>query len=194
MTADDIKKYKDSLYTALSRDLSDFEKNFLLIAAGILTFSVTFIKDIVSISDATVLFLLFAAWLMMAVAVGLMMFTFINSAYASDDILNSIDDFITNNVIDISNIPADKEKQLKSETQLLYRKRKKDLRCLRIWAIISFLVGIILFGSFVAINLSGENKTKKEPGITIQVDNKKNTISVNGLKIELKDSAVIIKK
>jgi hypothetical protein len=86
MKVGDIQKYKENLYSALSRDLSEFEKNFLLIAAGLLTFSITFIEQIVTLETAEFLFLLFLSWFLIALAIGLMMFTFLQSAYACDKI------------------------------------------------------------------------------------------------------------
>ena len=50
MTVAELKKYKDNLYGSLSKELSDFEKNFLLITGGTLAFSITFIKDIVKVA------------------------------------------------------------------------------------------------------------------------------------------------
>jgi hypothetical protein len=46
MNVGDLKKYKDNCYTALSRDITEFEKNFLFVSAGILAFSTTFIKTL----------------------------------------------------------------------------------------------------------------------------------------------------
>ena len=91
MTVADIKKYKDSLYSALSRDLSDFEKNFLLIAGGVLAFSITFIKDIVEVPQSAFLPCLFIGWALFALSVGIMMLTFIKSAYASDELWFKVD-------------------------------------------------------------------------------------------------------
>ena len=38
MDVEHLKKYKDNCYSALSRDLTEFEKNFLLVAGGTLAF------------------------------------------------------------------------------------------------------------------------------------------------------------
>src|ERR1035437_9413383 len=87
-----LRKYKDSLYSALSREFAEFEKNFLLISAGLLAFSITFINDIVDLEIAEWIYALFIAWLLIAVSIGLIMFSFIKSAYASDELLTMVDE------------------------------------------------------------------------------------------------------
>src|SRR5690242_15929499 len=94
MKVEDLKAYKSSLYSGLSKDLADFEKNFLLIAAAIFTFSLTFIKDIVKISDAQYLFVLFIAWGFSALSVGLMMYAFLYSVNTSNLLWKVVDDFL----------------------------------------------------------------------------------------------------
>src|ERR1700680_891113 len=94
MKVSDLRDYKKNLYGSLSRELSDFEKNFMLIAGAILTFSVTFIKDLVNIETAQYILCLFIAWSLIAISVGLMMFTFVWSSNSSDAIWKITDDFL----------------------------------------------------------------------------------------------------
>jgi hypothetical protein len=196
MKVSDIKKYKESLYAALSRDLADFEKNFLLIAAGVLTFSITFIKDIVNISEARCLALLFFAWGGFALAVGLMMFTLIQSAYASDEISFAIEDYIQKKdkwEAD-DDLDAGQTREIRILAEKIFRKRKCWLKVLRYAAIAVFLIGFACFGYFVADNLSREASSKKAASTTLQVDKAARTVTVDGWKLSWKDSTLAIEK
>src|SRR5882724_1172014 len=188
MTVADVRKYKDNLYAALSRDLSDFEKNFLLIAAGVLTFSITFIKDIVKVEQAGFLPFLFLGWFLFALSVALMMFTFIKSAYASDEIWFQIDTFLLskNKVEDSDTLEAADILRIKTESNTTLTTRKSELRKMRYGAIGCFLAGFISFGFFVAVNLTHENHAAGEkPAGASQ------SFPLNDLSIRVTDSTIL---
>lgn len=196
MKVADAKKQKDNLYAALSRDLSDFEKNFLLIAAGVLTFSITFIKDIVNITDAHWLFLLFLGWGGFAFAVGLMMFTLIHSAYASDEISFAIEDYLQQNDKwePKEDLTRDQGIAIRQKAEKIFKARKRQLKRLRYWSIGTFLVGFVLFGIFVAENLSCEAASPKKAATKFVVTAGSRSVTVEGWKMSWKDSTVSIEK
>lgn len=196
MKVADAKKQKDNLYAALSRDLSDFEKNFLLIAAGVLTFSITFIKDIVNIAEACCLVLLFLGWGGFALAVGLMMFTLIRSAYASDEISFAIEDYLRQNDKwePEEELDRDQSIAIRQTAEQIFRKRKKQLKRLRYWAIGAFLAGFVFFGVFVAGNLLHEAGAPQKVVTKFIIDSASRSVTVDGWKMGWKDSTVSIEK
>lgn len=164
MKVEDLKIYKDSLYSSLSRDLDAFEKNFILISSGMLAFSITFIKDIVKINESIYLPLLFLGWLLILLAVGLMMFTFLSSVNGSNSLWKIVDDYIVQNKLydktrDLT--PSQDEFIKEATNEELYRikNRLKTLRKAAIWC---FLFGVLFFGSFVSINIYRENESKNK--------------------------------
>ncbi len=163
MTVDDLKKYKDNLYSSLSRDLSEFEKNFLLIAGGILAFSITFIKEIVSIVDANNLILLYISWGLIIIAIGLMMFTFLKSSIASDKLWSAVDNFIIDNKLykNEDELKSDQVETVKNDVNVIFYKSKKQLKIIRFISVASFILGISFLALFVSINLTNENKKQK---------------------------------
>lgn len=164
MTVEDLRKYKENLYSALSRDLSDFEKNFILISSAILAFTITFLKDIVNIDETIFISFLLFSWIIITISIGLMMLTFILSAKASDELFKQVDDFIIENSLfkndqELENTQVLAIKKVVNDS---YYKSKKNLRLLRLSAVACFLIGIIFLSVFVYINLSKQSKQKKE--------------------------------
>ncbi len=190
MTVSDLKKYKDSLYTSLCRDISEFEKNFLFIAGGILAFSITFIKDIIKFDSAIWIVLLFISWLLIIISIATMMYSFLKSANASDDLWKIVDDFIVSNDMYDDTIPLtdDQAKQVKGNINTAFFPHKKALRNQRWWAVGFFIGGILLFSVFISINLIQENKTRKET-----VGNKNTHVIVNDVEVVSNDSLLKIK-
>jgi hypothetical protein len=160
MTVLDLKKYKDSLYTSLSRDLSEFEKNFLLISGGILTFSISFIKEIVKIDQALYLPMLYISWGFIIISIALMMYTFLKSSIASDELWTTVDDFIISNRLykDEVELTDDQVDRIKNAVNSSFYSIKKTLRILRYFSVASFIVGIIFLAIYVSINLTNENR------------------------------------
>lgn len=181
----DLKKYKDGLYTSLSRDLDAFEKNFILVSTGLLAFSITFIKDIVKIEVATYLPVLFIGWFLILVSVGLMMFAFLSSVNGSNQLWKIVDDYIILNKLFTAetDLTSTQSEEIKKSTNDSLYKIKKRLKKLRQYAIWSFLFGVMFFSIFVGINLVKENKkvntihivnSKKSP-LKITLDEKVTT-------------------
>ncbi len=160
MTVSDLKKYKDNLYSSLSRDLSEFEKNFLLISGGILAFSITFIKEIVSIDEASCLILLYISWGLIIVAIGLMMITFLKSSVASDKLWSAVDNFIITNKLykDEDVLETEQVDTVKKDINSIFYKSKNQLKRIRFISVASFIVGVTFLSVYVSINLTNENK------------------------------------
>jgi hypothetical protein len=156
MTVEDLKKYKDTLYSAISRDLSEFEKNFIFISTGILAFTITFLKDAIDLEESTYLILLLLSWFLIILSIALMMFTFLISARASDRLFKIVDDFIIENNLFENNdkLTPEKNQEIKSKTNKRFYAEKTKLRCLRSWAVISFIIGLIILSLFVYVNLT----------------------------------------
>jgi len=197
MKVADVQKYKENLYAALSRDLSEFEKNFLLIAAGLLAFSITFIEEIVTLANASFLPLLFLSWFCIALAIGIMMITFLQSAYACDKIWKHVDDFIIgkqkfsdDELLDEGDVVS-----IKNSSKIIFEKCKSQLKGLRFSAIISFLAGITILALFVGINITRRNSVKNDQNTsTIKIDKKNNLITLDDVSINISDSAVILQR
>lgn len=177
MTVKQLQEYKSALTSSLSQNLDSFEKNFLLIAGGILAFSVTFIKEIVKIENAIDLRWLFIGWGAIILSVTLMMITFVYSAWASNQIWKIVNDFYLQQqkFDDVETYaPADLTPVKKSADNLLFTS-KNYLFGFRVAAIITFLIGITSFSYFVGVNIDQENADAKSTKITNQ---KKSTITI----------------
>lgn len=160
MNVEHLKKYKDSCYSALSRDLTEFEKNFLLVSGGILAFSITFIKDIIKISEAQYLWFLFIGWLLIIIGIGLMMHTFLKSANASDRLWKITDDFIGKNCLytDTQELTNEQCEEIRGQINAILEPSKNSLKRFRKYAVNFFLAGVLMFASFVCFNLIQEKK------------------------------------
>lgn len=189
MKVEDLKKFKDNTYSNLSRDLEAFEKNFILISSGMLAFSITFIKDIVKIDDAEMLFFLYSGWAGMLIADGLMMYAFLLSVKGSNRLWKIVDDFINENELIQSEheLTLEQWKSIKEKTNTELYKVKKCLEKLRFTAILFFILGVLLFGIFVSLNLTNENaknnESEQKKEVKIQV-NETNTSCRDSLKLK----------
>lgn len=154
MKVSDLKLYKDSLYASLSRNLSDFEKNFILISSGILTFTITFLRDLLNQGSAECKVMLIMAWVLIIFSIGIMMFTFLYSAKASDELSKEVDKFILNYALFESDtiLSIEQNKEIKEKTDNKLNSSKHTLYNLRIISIIFFIVGILLLTFFVFLN------------------------------------------
>jgi len=155
MNVKDLKDYKDNCYSALSRDLTEFEKNFLLVSGGILTFSITLIKDIIKIANAQYLILLFIGWGLIIISIWIMMHAFLKSANASDTLWNITDDFIDKNLLykNETDLTDDQCKEIKGKIGPFLNASKMSLKRSRNLAVNVFVAGVFIFASFVCINL-----------------------------------------
>lgn len=154
MKVSDLKGYKDSLYASLSRNLSDFEKNFILISSGILTFTITFLRDLLNQGNSECKQMLIIAWVLIILSIGIMMFTFLYSARASDELSKVVDKFILNYSLfeNDTMLSNEQTKEIKEETDKRLNDSKQILFNLRIFSIVFFLVGVILLTFFVFLN------------------------------------------
>lgn len=154
MKVEELKNYKDHLYNCLSRDLSDFEKNFILISSGILTFTITFLRDLLKQGSSDCKSLLILAWILIIISIGVMMFTFLYSAKASDRLSKIVDDFMIQNMLFDSQtkLSDDQIKEIKEKTNKKFNASKRSLFNLRIIAIVLFMLGVTLLTFFVFLN------------------------------------------
>lgn len=190
MTVAELKKYKENLYTSLCRDISEFEKNFLFISGGILAFSITFIKDIIKLDQAIWLPLLFASWAFIISSIAIMMYSFLHSAAASDNLWKVVDEFLIDNSYYRDDILLSDEqaKGIKEKINTLFFPKKISLRYQRWSAVSFFIVGIAVFSIFVASNLLREQKQHNE-GSTINKQSK----NFKNVDIQVTDSSITIK-
>lgn len=194
MKVEELKKYKTSLYTSLSNNLEAFEKNFVLLSTGMLAFSITFIKDIVKIDEATYLFVLFIGWFFILLAIGLMMYAFLSSVAGSNKLWKLVDDYIVekqkfDSNEELSNIEA---LNIKKDTNTELYRIKRRLKNMRITAVSSFLLGVFLFSIFVSLNLYRENIKSNSLEI-LNAKNKGSIIKTGGIEVITNDSVVIIR-
>lgn len=159
-----LKDYKDELYKAMCRDITEFEKNFLLISTGLLAFTITFIKDIVKVDQSTLLWLLFIGWGCIITAVSLMMFAFLKSAWDSDRLAKISDDYVlTNNLYDDeADLTATQWAAWRGPLTARYLRSKRQLKRLRVTAVCFFIAGMVCISGYVGKNLAKEVKEKKE--------------------------------
>lgn len=159
-TVKDLKDYKKELYSSQTRELEAFEKNFILISSGLLAFSVTFIKEIVKIEKATMLFFLFSGWGLIIIAIALMMWAFLKSANASTELSAHVDEFLASKdkFDPADTLSRDDMKEYKTSSSELFTKNKKTLKLLRYCAVGSFIAGVAFFSFFVSYNLMQEKK------------------------------------
>lgn len=163
-TVKDLKDYKDKLYSSLTRELEAFEKNFILISSGLLAFSVTFIKDIVKTDEATLLFFLFAGWLLMIAAVGVMMWAFLRSAKISRQLSNHVDEFLAhrNKFESTDTLDANDMRDYKLSQSTLFKRGVSQLEKIRDYAVWLLIIGLLFFSFFVGYNIMQEKARKQK--------------------------------
>lgn len=178
MTINDLKKYKENLYVSLSKDLAEFEKNFLLVSGGILAFSITFIKELVKIEEADYLFILYGSWFLIILSVAIIMLSFLKSSDSSDELWKLVDDFILANKTfkDDDILDETKAYKIKNDVNNVFYLCKKGLKNCRYLAVISFILGVVLLAIFVSINISHE---KRKIEINKQQSLKTDSILIN---------------
>ena len=192
MTVAEIKEYKGSLTADLARDLSSFETNFILLAGGLLAFSITFIKDIVKIQEAGLICLLFLGWGLLAVALGMMMYTWLYSSNASHEIWKRADDFMTTQKlfkddIELTDIQAE---DLKKQINDYFLPAKRRLKRLRNFAVTIFLIGLAAVAIFVGSNLLKENHSPQP----ISGETRYLLFGKDSLRINSSDTIMILKR
>lgn len=187
MTVLDLKNYKDNLYLALSRDLSEFEKNFIFISTGILAFTITFLKDIINIEHSSLLWLLLFSWFLIIFSIGIMMYSFLISARSSDLLFKEVDDFMIENTFfkNDQELGENKSEEIKQRINSIFYPSKKRLHRLRNFAVGAFIAGIAILSLFIYINLT--NRVLKRPAeknsVTIQI----NPTKLTSIKISVEN-------
>lgn len=188
MNVGDLKKYKDSLYTSLCRDITEFEKNFLYISGGILAFSITFIKDIIKLSEAIWFPLLFLSWLLIIISIAIMMYSFLRSAKASDELWKIVNDYQIEHSLykDSDDLTQDQISGIKQKIDTAFFPIKESLKGQRWSAVCCFILGLLAFSTFVGANLITErNKHEAEKPAETKLLNK--------IQLTLTDSTILIK-
>jgi len=179
MTVKELIDYKKSLFSSLSRNLSEFEKNFILISGAILAFSITFINEIVQIECAQLIVFLFISWFFIIISISIMMLTFLKSSLASDKLWSLIDNFLIDNELFKEEIELANNKvvEIKSKINETFYKKKRSLKILRFLSVGTFILGIVFLSIFVSINLLNENKLTKKANSNKIEYNSINTIN-----------------
>lgn len=200
LTIDNLKKHKESLNASRARELSDFEKNFLLIVGGILAFTITFLKDMVGADQATNLLLLFSGWFFLSVAIGIIIISFLRSAKLTDTIWQYIDDRMSKadmtSIASTAEVGATLETEIRGEIKRQTSAAKKKLNGIRIAAIVSFFLGLVLVTAFVGVNFKNKRAMECSPKdvIELKIDKKNKIITLENLIINVKDSIIITKQ
>ncbi|MFL5788548.1 MAG: hypothetical protein ACJ748_10890 [Flavisolibacter sp.] len=192
-----LKDYKSNLYNAFTRDISDFEKNFLLITSGLLAFSITFLKDIIKINEAQYLNLLFIGWALLVLSIGLMMWTFISSAYGSDEIVKTVDNFLksVNKFGDEETLTREERSKAKEQIDKVLLAKKKSLKSLRFSAIFTLVGGLVVFGIFLYYNMTRSHNDSILSGIKVLTPLKTDRkLQLDSHTIIINDSTITIVK
>ncbi len=185
MKVKQLKEYKDKLNDAASRDLAEFEKNFLLIASGLLAFSVSFIKDIIHLNEAEILLVLFISWFFLIVSIGSMMYAFIQSSNYSDLIWAKADKFLLKiNKIDNDDDLSEQEAlEIKKKMNRILSDSKKKLKKIRYTSIYLFLIGLLSLCCFIGYNLIlNKFQIKKETPTILRIPSSSCPNSINTSK------------
>ncbi len=172
MKAEKLLKFKTTISSDSAREIDNFEKNFLFLSTGFLSFTLVFIKDIFKIAESECIFLLQLSWGSLIISIGLIMFTFLKSQWDCDKAWNYLDDQLTTLKIDEDDDLITKEAYLEIKYNINNRlsSSKKHLKNIRMLAICFFLIGLTLMAYFININFyntkSNENEQTKTPAIT----------------------------
>ncbi len=162
MKVEELKKYKENNYGALSRDLSEFEKNFMLLSVGVLTFTITFIKDIIKVESTTSLGYLYFGWALISMSIALIMFSFLISAFYSNKLWKCVDSFYIKKRKFKNDLEYSEEEviEIKRSSNKILFKSKCILTWMRALAILSFVFGISSIAYFTGKNMEMEINRK----------------------------------
>jgi hypothetical protein len=191
MTVKELKVYKNDRTADLARDLSSFETNFILLSGGLLAFSISFIKDIVKIGQADLLFCLFLGWFFLAAGLGTMMFAWLYSSNTCHDLWKIADEYMTAQqlFIDETVLTDGQVTALKKSINDCFLPAKLKLKRMRGTAVSAFLVGLLSFSLFVGYNLIKENKQPDQSG----PDKRTLIFGKDSLQINGSDTILILK-
>lgn len=146
---------------ASKKDLSEFDRNFLIVVTGILAFTVTFIKDIVNIREAKFIIFLLLSWVFIALSLGFIIISYYLSARENMRLYNFLDRYLFYH----------KNFNL-NEFKNLYLNHKFGAFYIRKLSIFSFLIGLILLFIFLIVNFYLGNKiSSKDYQNSINIEN-----------------------
>lgn len=156
MKVEDLKKYKNSLYSSKSRDLASFERYFILICIGMLVFPMTLMNNVIKITEAEYLSLLAIGYCFVLLATFTIMYSFISSANGSDKLWKIVDNFIDYNMLydNDSDLLDSQVKHIKTQTNSELCITKRRLKNMRHVAVLCLFTGITQFVVFVFFNLN----------------------------------------
>lgn len=200
MTLEDLLKYKGSVSDDINAEANMFSKNFLLVAGGLLAFSITFIKEIITLNTAAYLWLLYCSWGLIIISIAMIIYTTLYSTNLSGRMVLEINDYCDKNDINDDDQKVDKEGKLipivipkehalaiRENNRKLLNRSKIVLKRLRAWAARFFCTGLIFLFGFITINISNNKQTKEK-----QVVPKDVNIKINGVDILQTDSTLIL--
>lgn len=155
MTVKELKEYKCKLYDSLSRELADFERNFLIISGAVFSFTISLLNEVVNLKDAQMLYLLFICWGCLIFSIAIIMFTFLYSANSSDALNKKVNDLMLKYRLfdDNLSLKPNQELEYKKDSYELFYRYKKILRYMRYIAVSVFIIGIVFLSLFVGYNL-----------------------------------------
>ena len=76
VTPDECKKEIDGTFETISKDQAEYDKQLLTLSSGILALSLAFIKDVVPLKDAELLWLLYLAYAVLGLCILLVLFSY----------------------------------------------------------------------------------------------------------------------
>ncbi len=152
MNEEDVEYFKDyrkQLQKVVDKSEDEFEKRLLYIAAGALGLSLSFITDIVTISQSTCLWMLIAGWGLLIVCILINLLSHIGSKNKANESIDLIDAFLTSGESDNSSL-IDAINKKNSKTELVNK--------VTVW---SLFLGIVFIVTFASINLLQNNTSNK---------------------------------
>lgn len=155
MKVKELKEYKSNLYASLSRELADFERNFLLISGAVFSFSITFLDNVVQLQGANVLWTLFISWGCLIVSIFFMMWSFLYSASSSDKLNKNVHCFMERYKLfdDNKDLTNKQVQELRKILDNIFYASKRNLQNMRYVAVVFFMIGLIALSFFVSYNL-----------------------------------------
>lgn len=199
-TIEELRKYKGRLQAGFNRDIEAFEKNFLWVSAGVLTFTIVFIKDIIGTDSVIHKFYLFGGWILIGCSVGSIIISFFLSAYSGNNIWRMIDRYMTEQnltyAVGTDNLTEIQNKHLKEESSKMVAAAKKKLYRLRVFSITAFLSGLFSVCIFVSINFVGDTAEAKEDEMVYIVKSltKDKEVIIDSLILSFNDSTITVKQ
>lgn len=181
MKVKDLQESRTKLYGSLSRDIADFEKNFLLISSGLLAFSITFIKDIIKPDVSKFILILYSSWLAIIIAISLILYAFYYSYSASNNIMRTIIDFQKNNNLynPDADIPQNLETIIRDTVNTLNKGAVDTLKKMRASAMIALVLGLLLLGTYTALNITINDKNDKSDKTNIELSFSSDNIEIS---------------